>query len=487
MDGQMDEQDGSQLDEFGQKPSDIPGLDTSGNPLRSHFESNYEKNLLLALPITSTHVTDVDWRENNRKPITGSIARGGSTPRRAAFMQQVGISAPNGYACDFCRRGCGPFESCKIAIVHGRLLFNGACANCAWGAQTHKCSFRSGLLPPHIFNALRAVNPGAPVLRRGCVGMVNEYSESNEPFTPNTAGPTLRVSATTRRRAEEIEEPNRSQEPPSSTASSRAPQHLATKRRRAEDVEDEFDEPDGLCSVNVSGRTLRSSVNKRRRAEESQKSDGFEGFDESEDSDDSEYSDDSDRPSSFCRHAEGIKEESDEDSVIPENGVEEDNTLEEYSLENDDGLEEDGLEEDGLEEDGLEEDGLEEDGLEEDGLEEDGLEEDGLEEDDAADEVHAREKGGTVGNDNTRNAAEKAAAKDFKVPTGPEYRKELYNTVLRDPNLRDRQWPAIRSLCRDLAQLIERLQWEEKVVKAVLRKNGELEAEEDDLFAGLNL
>ncbi|KAJ5671215.1 hypothetical protein N7507_000342 [Penicillium longicatenatum] len=452
MDGQMDEQDGSQLDEFGQEPSDIPGLDTSGNPLRSHFESNYEKNLLLALPITSTHVTDVDWRENNRKPITGSIARGGSTPRRAAFMQQVGISAPDEYACDFCRRGCGPFESCKIAIVHGRLLFNGACANCAWGAQTHKCSFRSGLLPPHIFNALRAANPGAPVLRRGCMSMVNEYSESNEPFTPNTAGPTLRVSATTRRRAEEIEEPNRSQESPSSTASSRAPQHLAAKRRRAADIEDEFDEPDGLCSVNVSGRTLRSSVYKRRRAKESQKSDGFEGFDESADSDDSEYSDDSDRPSSFRRHAEGIKEESDEDSVILENGVEGDNTLEEYSLENDDGLEEDGLEEDG-----------------------------------AADEVHTREKGGTVDNGNTCNAAEKAAAKDFKVPTGPEYRKELYNTVLRDPNLRDRQWPAIRSLCRDLAQLIERLQWEEKVVKAVLRKNGESEAEEDDLFAGLNL
>lgn len=474
---------GLNLDQFGQQPSDLPGLDTFGNPLLSHFESNYEKNLLLALPITTT---DVDWRENDRKPIGGSAARQGSTPRRAAYVQQVGISAPTGYACSFCRGGGGPFESCKIAIAYGQLLFNGACGNCSWGAQSYKCSLRSGPLPFHIFNALRAANPDAPALGRGCMGVDEESDESDkpdEPLTPDAPRRSLRSSATKRRRDEEIEDASDKPDKPCAPKPfGRTLRSSATKRRRVEEIE----ESDPHCSSKASGQTLRNSATEHRGAEESTESD------ESDDSDDSD-SDESDesslpkassqtpnRPTTKRRNAVDIKEEFDEDIDIPEmqrprhkpknvadiaTGNENSSSSEDTSsADSDSSTNSDSSSDSDI----------------------------SAEEDNAADRNNAVDKGKVV---EKGKSAEKSATKGlkYKIPNGPEYPEDLYSTVLLDPRLRDRQWPAIRSLRRNLAQLVERLQWEKKVVKAVLEKNGELEGpyetseEEDDLFAGLNL
>lgn len=474
------------LDQFGQQPSDIPGLDTFGNPLLSHFESNYEKSLLLALPTTTT---DVDWRENDRKPIAGAAARQGSTPRRAAYVQQVGISAPTGYACSFCRGGGGPFESCKIAIAYGQLLFNGACGNCSWGAQSYKCSLRSGPLPFHIFNALRAANPNAPALGRGCMG-VDE--ESDEPLTPDAPRRSLRSSATKRRRAGEIDDgSDKPDEPGSPKPSGRMLRSSATKRRRVEEIEEpdesgQSDECDPPCSPKASGQTLRDSATGLRRAEESRESDESDDSDES----DSDESDESslpkassrtpNRPTTNRRHAVEIKEEFNEDIDIPEmqrprrkstnlanmatGNANSSSSEDTSSADSDSSTNSDSSSDSEI----------------------------SAEEDNAVDRNNAIDKGKVV---EKGKSAEKSATKGlkYKIPNGPEYPEDLYSTVLLDPRLRDRQWPAIRSLRRNLAQLVERLQWEEKVVKAVLEKNGELEGpyetseEEDDLFAGLNL
>ncbi|KAJ5914379.1 hypothetical protein N7504_003262 [Penicillium tannophilum] len=477
---------GPNLDQFNQQPSDISGLDTSGNPLLSHFESNYEKNLLLALPITNT---DVDWRENNRKPINGAAARQGSTPRRAAYVQQVGISAPTEYACSFCRGSGGPFESCKIAIADGQLLFNGACGNCSWGAQSYKCSLRSGPLPPHIFNALRAANPEAPALSRGCMSMDEEHNEPDEPdepLTPDAPRRSLRSSATKRRRDEEIEDgSDKPDEPCAPKPSGRTLRSSATKRRRVEEIE----ESEPHCSPKASGQTLGNSTTERRRAEESTESDES---DESDDSDDSN-SDESDesslpkassrspyRPTTNSRHAVEIKEEFNEDIDIPEmqrsrrkstnlanvatGNANSSSSEDTSSADSDSSTNSDSSSDSDI----------------------------SAEEDNAADRNNAIDKDKVV---EKGKSAEKSATKGlkYKIPNGPEYPEDLYSTVLLDPRLRDRQWPAIRSLRRNLARLVERLQWEEKVVKAVLEKNGELEGpyesseEEDDLFAGLNL
>ncbi|KAJ5525804.1 hypothetical protein N7494_012454 [Penicillium frequentans] len=476
---------GLNLDQFDQQPSDIPGLDTSGNPLLSHFESNYEKNLLLALPITNT---DVDWRENNRKPINGAAARQGSTPRRAAYVQQVGISAPIGYACSFCCRGGGPFESCKIAIAHGQLLFNGACGNCSWGAQTHKCSLRSGPLPPHIFNALRAANPDAPALSRGCMSMDEEHNELDEPdesLTPAAPRRSLRSSATKRQRAEEIEdEADKPDEPSAPKPSGRFLRSSATKRRRVEEIE-EPDESDPHCSPKASGQMLRIPAIERRRAEESTESDDFDDSDDSgsDESDESSLPKASsrtpNRPTTKRRHAVEIKEEFDEDIDIPEmqrprcksTNEADMATVNENSSSSEDTSSADS-----------------DSSTNSDSSSDSDI---STEEDIAADRNNAVDKGKLV---EKGKSAEKSATKGlkYKIPNGPDYPDDLYSTVLLDPRLRGREWPAIRSIRRNLAQLVERLQWEEKVVKAVLEKNGELEGpyesseEEDDLFAGLN-
>ncbi|KAJ5994017.1 hypothetical protein N7451_009741 [Penicillium sp. IBT 35674x] len=473
------------LDHFGQQPSNLSGLDTSGNPLLSHFESNYEKNLLLALPVTNT---DVDWRENDRKPIAGSAARQGSTPRRAAYVQQVGLSAPKEYACSFCRRGGGPFESCKIAIAYGQLLFNGACGNCSWGAQTHKCSFRSGPLPPHIFNALMAANPDAPALSRGYMGMDEEHNEPDEFLTPAAPRQSLRSSATKRRRAEEIEgKSDKPDVPRSPKSSGRTLRSSATKRRRVEEVE----ESGPLCLQKSPGQALRNSATERQRAEESTDSDKFDDSDES----DSDESDESSLPEASSRShnrpttkrpfAVEIKEEFDEDIDITEiqrpsrksTNVADNATANDNSSSDSDTSSSDS-------------DSSKDSNSSSDS--DSSSDADISAENKAANKNNALDKGKIA---EKGKSAEKSATKslNYKIPNGPEYPEDLYSTVLLDPRLRGRQWPAIRSLRRDLAQLVERLQWEEKVVKAVLEKNGELEGpydsseEEDDLFAGLNL
>jgi hypothetical protein len=43
-------------------------------------------------------------------------------------------------ACEHCKKGSGPFESCVVL----RGFFKGSCANCHYGSEGKRCSFRPG-------------------------------------------------------------------------------------------------------------------------------------------------------------------------------------------------------------------------------------------------------------------------------------------------------------------------------------------------------
>ncbi|KAJ5994053.1 hypothetical protein N7451_001260 [Penicillium sp. IBT 35674x] len=145
-------------DDSDQEASEVPGLDIYGNPLRDRFETKAEQ----ALVASRRPQLSVDWRGGKPRSTTSSAQR------RSAYIQQIGIVAPAGYECDCCVRRLGPFASCQVAIVDGQLQFAGACANCSWGGDPGRCSFRSGALPRHIYTPLLAANPGDLALLRGC-------------------------------------------------------------------------------------------------------------------------------------------------------------------------------------------------------------------------------------------------------------------------------------------------------------------------------
>lgn len=177
---------GSDSDVYEQTPGDVAGLDIMGNPLLVRFETKAERALLkLGHP-----QGDVDWREGVSRPVITP------TTRRAAFIQQVGILAPPGQACGCCARVLGPFATCQVAIVEGQLHFNGACANCAWGGASGRCSFRSGPLPAFIYYPLLAANPDCPDLLRGCAADKSESEVEEERPVRGTPARKRRLAAT---------------------------------------------------------------------------------------------------------------------------------------------------------------------------------------------------------------------------------------------------------------------------------------------------
>ena len=106
-------------------------LDVQGNPLLARFTTERDRRLASLPP-----VTDVDWRGNKAKDCKGA------GQLRAAQVQRVGITAPDGCACVSCGKGFGPFATCRVLILDGEPWFSGACANCSFNAGGKGCSFR---------------------------------------------------------------------------------------------------------------------------------------------------------------------------------------------------------------------------------------------------------------------------------------------------------------------------------------------------------
>jgi len=129
-------------------------LDMHGNPLTSEFWTDLDRLILSVPPLR-----DVDWRNGNWKDCRSPTAR------RAAYVQRAGFAAPEGHACDTCRSGGGPFDSCRVLIARGELVFAGGCASCNFTSNGQKCSFRkSEHLPKWILEPLREQNPGHPLV-----------------------------------------------------------------------------------------------------------------------------------------------------------------------------------------------------------------------------------------------------------------------------------------------------------------------------------
>jgi hypothetical protein len=117
-------------------------------------------------------VRDVDWRP-------GKGAKPGSTPSRvrACLVQQAGETAPDGEACNHCNDGKGPFSSCRVLAVDGRIMFDGACGNCGFNSGGIRCTLREG---------------------NGLVKWAREYVAKSNPHHRLAKAPTAPVSKRTR-------------------------------------------------------------------------------------------------------------------------------------------------------------------------------------------------------------------------------------------------------------------------------------------------
>ncbi|KAJ6111288.1 hypothetical protein N7486_003523 [Penicillium sp. IBT 16267x] len=89
-----------------------------------------------------------------------------------------------GHACGLCRKGYGPFKTCRYAIVDGQLLFTGSCTNYAWGGSNSRCDTHKGPLLKWLGDRLFAANPDAAELKRGIKG----DKKAAAPTTPDPKG-----------------------------------------------------------------------------------------------------------------------------------------------------------------------------------------------------------------------------------------------------------------------------------------------------------
>lgn len=131
------------------------GLDDDNNPDTSLFKSALELSLLQIVP-----VRDVNWRH-------GPKSCGAPSQLRAAYVQRIGHELPARDCCKKCVNQDGPFGSCVVAVVNKRPVFDGACANCAYGAGQSRCSFRAEAdgFPRFLIDVLREENPGHPAVK----------------------------------------------------------------------------------------------------------------------------------------------------------------------------------------------------------------------------------------------------------------------------------------------------------------------------------
>ncbi|KAJ6114768.1 hypothetical protein N7486_000546 [Penicillium sp. IBT 16267x] len=177
-----------------QKEGATEGLDEYDNPLLMFYRTPAEKKLIKHKPIDN-----VDWRDEPKK-----VAQ--AIQRRAAFAQQLAEAAPKGHACGLCRKGYGPFKTCRYAIVDGQLLFTGSCTNCAWGGSNSRCDTHKGPLPKWLGDRLFAANPDAAELKRGIEG----DEKAAAPATPDPKG----KGRATSKRGRETESSSKASEEP---------------------------------------------------------------------------------------------------------------------------------------------------------------------------------------------------------------------------------------------------------------------------------
>lgn len=136
----------------------LAGLDTHGDPMLDSFHSTAEINIL-----TAERKRHVDWRNTPRALRTGNH-------RRAAYVQQAGMLAPKGEACNRCGSQNGSFESCRVLVTGGDVFFGGACGNCSFSSASIRCSLRADDgLPEWIKEELAKQNPSHPLLKDGKV------------------------------------------------------------------------------------------------------------------------------------------------------------------------------------------------------------------------------------------------------------------------------------------------------------------------------
>ncbi|GLI76028.1 hypothetical protein PoHVEF18_004295 [Penicillium ochrochloron] len=171
-----DSDDGTFDPKAKQKPN--ANKDTHGDPMLDSFHSTAEINIL-----TAERKRHVDWRNTPRALRTGNH-------RRAAYVQQAGMLAPKGEACNRCGSQNGPFESCRVLVTGGDVVFSGACGNCSFSSASIRCSLRADDdLPEWIKEELAKQNPSHPLLKDGKERTLASESSrrglsSEEPQTP---------------------------------------------------------------------------------------------------------------------------------------------------------------------------------------------------------------------------------------------------------------------------------------------------------------
>ena len=113
------------------------GVDAAGMPLFILLSKSSQDQLWYRV---DPKRTGVDWRAT--KDCTVSSV----TNVRAALGQMIGHEAPLGEACASCKKGNGPFSSCRIVFLAGLgFQWSLSCACCQWSSAANKCTLREYL------------------------------------------------------------------------------------------------------------------------------------------------------------------------------------------------------------------------------------------------------------------------------------------------------------------------------------------------------
>ncbi|KAJ5949590.1 hypothetical protein N7454_001174 [Penicillium verhagenii] len=127
------------------------GLNEYGNPRLDEFSTPFERALLDEVP-----VRDVKWRSIEKMKARTCANK------RAALGYQVGFEVDS--PCGYCRELKGPFATCVVVITKSnKLLWEGACASCAYNDKMKSCSFRFRSNDPRLeeYECLSEADPEA--------------------------------------------------------------------------------------------------------------------------------------------------------------------------------------------------------------------------------------------------------------------------------------------------------------------------------------
>ncbi|KAJ5934813.1 hypothetical protein N7466_004360 [Penicillium verhagenii] len=167
------------------------GLNEYGNPRLDDFSTPFACALLDEVP-----VRDVKWRSTEKMKVRTYANK------LAALAYQVGIEV--GSPCDCCQKLTGPFATCVVVITKSnKLLWEGACASCAYLSRMKSCSFRTyGALPREILARLSRIQSDDPRLEdyEGASEADSEAASasaesSSYDWTPGSPGPSSEVAA----------------------------------------------------------------------------------------------------------------------------------------------------------------------------------------------------------------------------------------------------------------------------------------------------